>query len=181
MHVARPKIFEPTIRLYDRPVHPEFFRIVAEKTIRRKEYEVSLAITSAGHLIHWTDGGRTLVEVVNAAIRELPRSALVSRSLSDPSKDPLTLPNDDVYRHSSRFEEVSPEFFDAFAKEFSRNPESNGLMFRFDFSGRLTLGGISYIGVAARARELKVRAVHTFPDDAALLKTETVFRVRRDG
>ena len=180
MPVARPKLFEPKICLYDKPVHPEFFRIVAEKTIRRKEYEVSLSITSAGHRICWIDERRILTEVISANITELPMSTVAVRSLFDPSRKLLTLPDQDFYRNSSRIETVPTDFFGAFEQEFARNLEPKGLIYRFGFSGRMTLGGISYIGVDSRARSLKIRTVHTFPDDAVLLKTESVFLLDRD-
>lgn len=182
MAITRPKIFEPSIRVYERPVHPEFFRIVASKQIRRKEYEVSLAITNVGHVVHWSDGKKTLTEILSANVCELPESEILLRSLTDGNPQSLVLPENSLYAglYSSRscFEDVSPEFFGEFEKEFIQNGESSGLLYRFGFTGRMNLGGFSYIGVDSRIRQLKVRAVHTFPDDCVLLKTETVISMK---
>jgi len=39
----------------------------------------------------------------------------------------------------------------------------------------MALGGISLVQVEARARAFRVRAVHTFPDDYAVVKVESRF------
>ena len=174
--IARPKIFEPSIRIYDRPIHSEFFRTVASKTMSRTEYELSYSITTTGHVLCWRAGERTITEVLSTNLGELPGATLLLQSLKEKKGSEIALPEDARYRSRCRIEEVPPEFFGEFEREFLRDPETNGLLFRFGFSGRMTLGGVSYIGVDSRARELKVRAVHTFPDDAVFLRTETVFR-----
>lgn len=176
MSLTRPKIFEPTLRLYNRPIHPEFFRIVAAKTLRRKEYEVELTITGAGHVVSWHGGGRTLVEVVVANHLELPGKPVFSRSLAEPSDEPAVFSENDFYRNVSRFEDVPPDFFQRLEKEFLQSPEPNGLLYRFGFSGRMNLGGIAYLGFESFARQVKVRSIHTFPDDGVFLKTESVIR-----
>ena len=177
MEITRPKIFEPTLRLYDRPVHPEFFRILASRTIRRSEYELSISITTAGHILLWSSGDRILVEVLNTTIRELPGNPLIRHLLEDGGGEDLILEDDsarECYKNTSTIEEVPPEFLGDFEREFVNNLEPDGLLFRFGLSGRMTLGGISYIGMDLRNRDLKVRAVHTFPDDGVFLRTETV-------
>lgn len=178
MSITRPKIFEPSIRLYERPVHPEFFRIVATKTILRKEYSVALSITSVGHVIDWTDGRQTLSEVLSTNRRELPSSAIAFRSLREFSPQTIALSEKTFYQNSSRIEEVPPEFFGTFERELIRHLEPDGLLYRFGFSGRMALGGVGYIGVESRAHALTIRSIHTFPDDVALLRTES--RIRLD-
>lgn len=176
MSITRPKIFDPTILLYDRPVHPEFFRIVASKSIVRDCYEVSLSITDTGHLLYWSDGNIMLTEVLNTNRRELPSPSLFCGSLNDRLENPLNFEQDVFYHHSSWIEEVSSDFFHVFEKEFLGQIEPEGLLYRFGFSGRVNLGGISYIALESRHREIRIRAIHTFPDDSAFLRTDTVFQ-----
>ena len=45
----------------------------------------------------------------------------------------------------------------------------------FESSGRFGLGALSYINLESRDRSLKVQAFHTFPDDYAIVKSQSVF------
>jgi hypothetical protein len=51
------------------------------------------------------------------------------------------------------------------------------MLHRFDPSGRMDLGAISYVYVETRNRSLLVQAFHTFPDDYAIVKSQSVFEV----
>ena len=47
----------------------------------------------------------------------------------------------------------------------------------FDSSGRMALGALSYINFEARNRSLLVQAFHTFPDDYAIVKSQSLFQL----
>ena len=51
----------------------------------------------------------------------------------------------------------------------------DGLLHCFESSGRFGLGALSYINLESRDRSLKVQAFHTFPDDYAIVKSQSVF------
>lgn len=177
MPFARPKIFEPTLRIYDRPVHPEFFRIVATQRLDRERYGISSALTTAGHVLTWTDGERMLCEVVDTNFRELPEPLVLDPILNERPKTPVTVPKNAFYGNVSQIIEVPPMFFHDMEKELLRDTETDGLLYRFGYSGRMNLGGVSYLGVESRSRSIRIRAVHTFPDDGVLIKTETKIRL----
>ena len=44
-------------------------------------------------------------------------------------------------------------------------------------SGRMAMGALSYIHVETRSRRLLVQAFHTFPDDYAIVKSQSVFQL----
>jgi hypothetical protein len=48
---------------------------------------------------------------------------------------------------------------------------------RFEPSGRIGMGAMSYINVQSRDRSLLVQALHTFPDDFAIVKSQSMFRL----
>ena len=48
----------------------------------------------------------------------------------------------------------------------------------FDSSGRIAIGGLSFIHIDSRLKSLRVQAIHTFPDDLALVKTESTFSLQ---
>ncbi|HCA50021.1 MAG TPA: DUF2617 domain-containing protein, partial [Planctomycetaceae bacterium] len=47
----------------------------------------------------------------------------------------------------------------------------------FDNSGRMATGAMSYINLETRQNSLLVQAFHTFPDDLAIIKSQSVFSV----
>jgi hypothetical protein len=55
--------------------------------------------------------------------------------------------------------------------------QRRGMLHRFESSGRMILGAVSYINFEARDRSLLIQAFHTFPDDYAVLKSESLFQL----
>ena len=74
-------------------------------------------------------------------------------------------------------EPVDADLFWAFQDELLRDGERQGLLHRFDSGGRIALGAISYVNVEARNRSLLVQAFHTFPDDYAIVKSQSIFQI----
>ncbi|RMF86875.1 MAG: DUF2617 domain-containing protein, partial [Planctomycetota bacterium] len=52
-----------------------------------------------------------------------------------------------------------------------------GLYCEFGSSGRMPCGAVSFIYTETRSKHLLIQAFHTFPDDFALVKSETVIRL----
>jgi hypothetical protein len=82
-------------------------------------------------------------------------------------------------RYQTRFqlEPVAPEVFWTFQQELSNEGVRHGMLHRFDASGRMALGALSYLNVETRNRSLRVQAFHTFPDDYAIVKSQSLFEV----
>ena len=55
------------------------------------------------------------------------------------------------------------------------NSPTEGLLHNFDASGRMALGALSYISIETRQRSMLIQAIHTFPDDYAIVKVESLF------
>jgi len=53
-----------TLLLYQRPPHPEFFRILGTEKIVRRAYEADVWLIEGGHVITFTSGKSTLAEVI---------------------------------------------------------------------------------------------------------------------
>ena len=178
MLTVRPKVAELVFRLYGRPLHPELFEVYASRTIRRGKYEAKIDITSAGHVVCWRYAGLTLTEVATAANHPLPeRRRLLSAKLRGQRNDRVVCRGGVNYQVSFQLEPVDPEVFWLFQQELAKDGEHQGLMHRFDSSGRIALGALSYINIESRDRRLLVQAFHTFPDDYAIVKSQSVFQL----
>jgi len=175
---VRPKVAELVFQLYGRGLHPELFEVFGSRTVRRGDYEATVQITSAGHLVTWRYQGLTLTEVAASAHHPLPqRRRLLSYRLKGERSDHISCRGGVRYQVSFQLEPVEPEVFWTFNNELSLDGLRNGLIHKFNSSGRMALGAVSYINVETRNRSLLVQAFHTFPDDYAIVKSQSLFEI----
>ena len=175
---VRPKVAELVFQLYGRALHPELFEIYSSHTVKRGDYEATLAITSAGHVVTWRYQGLTLTEVAASAQHPLPQKRrLLSYRLKGERTDRMELRGGCNYEVSFQLEPVDPEVFWTFQQELALDGVRQGLVHRFESSGRMALGAISYINAETRNRSLLVQAFHTFPDDYAIVKSQSLFEI----
>jgi hypothetical protein len=175
---VRPKVAELSFQLFGRALHPELFEVHKTRNVERGEFSARLDITSAGHVITWRYRGLTLTEVATSAQHPLPeRRRLLSYRLKGQRSDRVECRGGIVYHTSFQLEPVAPEVFWTFQEELAHDSERQGLMHTFDSSGRIALGAISYIYPETRTRSLLIQAFHTFPDDCAIVKSQSVFEL----
>lgn len=175
---VRPKIAELIFQLYGRPLHPELFEVYETRTIKRGDYNAKVQITSAGHLVTWNREGLTLTEVATSASHPLPQKRrLMSYRLTGERNDRVECRGGVKYHVSFQLEPVDPKIFWTFQQELVRDSEREGMLHVFRSSGRVAMGAMSYINVQARNRSLIVQAFHTFPDDCAIVKSQSLIEL----
>ncbi len=178
MLTVRPKVAELVFQLYGRPLHPELFEVYCTRTIQRGDYKVKIDVTSAGHVVTWRYAGLTLTEVAASAQHPLPeRRRLLSYRLRGQRSDRVDCRGGVCYQVSFQLEQVEPEVFWTFQEELSQDGQEKGLLHKFDASGRMALGALSYINAESRNRSLLIQAFHTFPDDYAIVKSQSLFEI----
>jgi len=159
-------------------LHPELFVVHASRVVQRGQYEARVDITSAGHVVTWRYGGMTLTEVAASAQHPLPeRRRLLSYRLKGRRSDRVECRGGVSYFVDFQLEPVDPELFWIFQEELAFDGERQGMLHKFDSSGRIAMGALSYINLEARNHTLTVQAFHTFPDDYAIVKSQSVFRL----
>jgi hypothetical protein len=170
---VRPKVAELSFQLFGRALHPELFEVHKSRTVERGEFKARLEITTAGHVITWRYRGLTLTEVAASAQHPLPeRRRLLSYRLKGQRSDRVECRGGIVYHTNFSLEPVAPEVFWTFQEELSQGGERQGLVHVFDSSG-----AVSHIYAETRTRSLLIQAFHTFPDDCAIVKCQSVFEL----
>lgn len=178
MLTVRPKVAELVFQLYGRALHPELFETYQTRVVSRGKYEVRINITSAGHVITWRHDGLILTEVAASAHHPLPqRRRLMSYRLRGERTDQVECRGGARYQVSFQLETVPPEIFWTFQQELVNNSEREGMLHMFESSGRVAMGALSYINLETRNHSLKVQAFHTFPDDCAVVKSQSLFEL----
>ena len=174
MLTVRPRVAELVFQLYGRALHPELFEVFDSRTISRGNYHAKIDITSAGHVVTWRYGGLTLTEVAASAQHPLPQTRRLMRySLKGQRSDHMDCRGGIRYEMNFQLEPVQPEVFWTFQEELAADGKRKGLFHKFDASGRMAMGAVSYINVVLRTREMLIQAFHTFPDDYAIVKSQS--------
>jgi hypothetical protein len=163
-------------QLYGRSLHPELFEVQRTRQVERGKYTATAQITTAGHVVTWQYDGLTLTEVAASAHHPLPqRRRLMSHKLKGTCSDQLECRGGVTYQVNFSLEPVERETFWTYQKELTDAAANEGLLHCFEPNGRLGLGAISYVNLESRDRTFKVNAFHTFPDDYAIVKIQSVF------
>ena len=175
---VRPKVAQLSFQLYGRSLHPELFAVYKTRTIERNGYQARIQITSAGHVVTWQYDGITLTEVAASAQHPLPqRRRLLKHPLEGERKDEMTCRGGVKYRVNFGLETVDPMVFSTIQNELSHSRGNHGILHNFHASGRIAMGAVSFINVESRNRSLLIQAIHTFPDDFALVRSESCFEL----
>ncbi len=173
---VRPKVAELVFQLYGRVLHPELFEVCATRSIDRGGYSATISITDAGHLVTWRKDGLTLTEVATSLAQPLPQKRrLLSHRIAGERSDRMECRGGASYQTCFQLETVEQEVFWSFQQELVVEGSKRGLLHRFESGGRLALGALSWINVETRPRSLLVQTYHTFPDDLAIVKSQSLF------
>ena len=177
MLVVRPKIADLNFILFGRPIHPELFNACAQRKIERENYSLDLNITSDGHLIVFQHGELTLAEVSAGNLHPLPQKRmLMNHSMKGVQQDKLMFRDRIDYQCEFQREKVAAKTVLAIQQQLP-DVECEGLIHRFQSSGRIAFGAISYIDIQAYCKHVQIRSFHTFPDTCSIIKSCSVFRV----
>lgn len=171
---VRPKVAELAFHVFSRSLHPELYTIHKSRIVERSEYLAQIDITNCGHVITWNAGGVILCEVATSAHQPLPkRRCLLSKPLKGSRTERAKCRGGITYRSHFQLEPVEPALFQMVQKQLGSGP-TEGLLHTFD-SGRIAMGALSYVNVETRRHSMLVQAIHTFPDDYAIVKVESLF------
>ena len=179
MPVVRPKVTDLRFQLFGRALHPELFEVVQSRVVERGPYRAKIDITNAGHVVALETDNFTMTEVAAAANQPLPaRRQLMTHKIRGERCDQIAFRDKVDYQVSFQLEPVNPEIFWTFQQELTQESERRGMLHVFDGRSRVSLGAISYINLETRSGSLMVQAFHTFPDDFAIVKSQTLFRFK---
>lgn len=172
----RPKVAELVFQVFGRPLHPELFETVASRRVLRDHYEATIAITQCGHVVTWRCGDTYLSEVATSAAHPLPqRRRLVIERLRGERCESIALSRGVRYETSFQLERLPAEVFWQVQEGLADDGARRGLFFSFAAPSRIAVAALSFVNFESRARSLLVHTFHTFPDELALVKTQSLF------
>lgn len=172
---VRPRVAELVFRLYDKPLHPELFDVLASRTVKRDGYTLSVRLTRTGHVLEWTQGRVHLGEATATTEMELPETG---RRLGHPFESNwcgrLNFAGEVRYQVSSQLEVLAAEQFRYVHEELALEGSRKGMLFHCRAENRLNLSPLGIVIVQTVRSGLSITAFHTFPDEFALIKTQSL-------
>lgn len=173
--IVRPRVGDLIFQLYGRPLHPELFDILAERKVRREDYELTLRITRTGHVITWENNDVLLTEVAAAADQELPeKRRLLSYKLRGEHSGNLTCAHGIRYQTTFQVETLQPGIFLQIHEEILADGEKRGLIHNFMPSHRVSIAPLGLIAVETRFNCLFLSTFHTFPEEYTVVKSQSL-------
>jgi hypothetical protein len=175
---ARPDVGTLVFRLFSRSVHPELFDVYAHLAVRQGSYSAALYICDAGHVVAFHHNGKTLCEVTTSADRPLPHNRQVlGRRLKGHRDESVEHDGGILYHVSFQVEQLDAEVFMQCHEELLMDAARSRMSHSFAPTSRLAPAPLSVIQTEERPHSLLVHAFHTFPDNRAVVKTQSLFEV----
>ena len=175
---VRPDVSEFSLSIFGRSVHPELFVIQERTSIAHDGFIANIALTNAGHVLQLNSAQHVVTEVVAPHKQPLPqRQCLFDKKLRGSRDESLCLPNGVGYQLSFQVERVDPEIYLRLHEEFSVDCGKATLGHMFAPPNRLAPAAISYLQVDLFPHSLLIHAFHTFPENCAVVKTQTLIEL----
>lgn len=144
------------------------------RALKRDGYTLSVRLTQTGHVLAWSDGRVHLEEVTVTADAELPESGRRLAHRFDAGQRGHSVFGGVRYQVSSQLEVLPPEQFLHMHEELAIDGAKKGLVFHCKSGNRLGLSPLGVVIVTALPGGLSTTAFHTFPDEFALIKTQSL-------
>lgn len=177
--IYRPCVTDLTFQVFDWPVHPELIETMLVRSFARDGYTLKLHLTPAGHLVEWRRGNLTLVEVLADQSRPLPEHRQLFAHRVGGERSERHSPNSSVsYQTCFQLERLPAEVFFHQHDEIRHDGEKTGVFHLLRPLDRLGLSPMSYVDLQARPNSLIIHVYHTYPEEYAIVKTQTLIEIQ---
>lgn len=163
--------------LYDRPLHPELFRIYSDHRVEQGKYHANIWIVGLGHLVTVTKNGRTLTELICRDSEVLPTRGVLTRFRLKGERDQDRRVDGWCYMASTQIETMDEALYKSVHVDLIRHSAKRGWFYQYENWGDGELAPFSYIDHEARDSEFHIHAFHAFPAERTIVKTQTIFEI----
>lgn len=165
------------LRTFERPIHPELFESTVQSTLTFGGNRARLRVGHTGHLLEFQTDEATITEVATTRHEDLPlHRKLIERRLIGYRTHMLDLASV-RYHCSYQLEHVPLEVYLQLHREFETDAQNATLSLTIPGSSPQSPECISLLKCDVLQEGLVVHAFHTFPDNAAVLRTQTLFEL----
>jgi len=173
---GRSRVADLTFQVYTRAIHPEWFAVRQHGRVGQDGWEADVRIIEGGHAVSFRAGQVRVTEVLAGPETHLPDLGLLFHSPIRRERSTTLRPAGALdYQTCFEVERVDPEVFAHLSDEMALDASRGRLFHRFAPANRMAPAPISHIHIEARVRGLLIHAFHTFPDERAIVRTQSLF------
>lgn len=174
----RSRAAELSIHVFGRAVSPEWFSVRGHRRVSLTGWEADVRIVEGGHVIVWGTGGVRISEVVAGPETLLPETGRLFHATAKRERSVRLAPDSRVeYQTCIEAERLDAEVFAHLSEELTLDATPGDLVVRFRPANRMAPASISRIHIEARSRGLSIQAFHTFPDERAIVRVQSLFEI----
>ncbi|MBX9678108.1 MAG: DUF2617 family protein [Gemmataceae bacterium] len=172
--LARPPIADLVLQVHGRTLHPEFFDVLSTHRLRREGFDLAVRITRSGHVLTIENERMIATEVVDVE-GPLPSDRLLwNARLRGEHGGTIRLWDDRTYRVNFQVETLTPAAFRHVHDEILTDACREGILHHFSPNRRLSFAPLAYVKFDSKPGCLFVSTFHTFPDEHAIVKTQSL-------
>lgn len=176
---GRSRVADLAFQVFGRTMHPDWFSVRSHRRIIQNLWEADIRIVEGGHAVIFKSGSVRLSEVLAGPETSLPEPGLLFHSPVRHERSASLHPGSGlVYQCCFEVERVDPEIFAHLCDEMTLDPKRNRLFHRFNPSNRMAPAPLSDIRIDARVKGLSIQTFHTFPEECAIVRTQSLFEPR---
>lgn len=175
------RIADLTFQVFGRVVHPDWFAVRSHCRLSQAAWEADVRIIEGGHAIVWRSGRIRVTEILSGPETLLPPGNLLFQSTIRHEKTVSLKPGFGTeYQACFEVDRTDPEVFAHINDELALDATKGGLFHSFAPSNRLAAAPISHLRFEVKPSWLQIQAFHTFPDERAVVRTQSLLEVRSD-
>ncbi len=172
------RVADLSFQVFQRNLHPEWFATRAFRRIEHQRWGADLRIIEGGHAVLFRSGSICIAEVLSGPEAALPETGRLFHSHLRHERSTRLRPGGSIeYQSCLEVERVDHEIFRHLCEEMTLDTSREALIHRFRSTNRLAPPPISHIHIDVRAGGLAIQAFHTFPDERAIVRTQSLFEL----
>ena len=171
---------ELTLCLFERPVHPELFNIYASRRFFQGDYETIIWVTGCSHVVSVFMNGACMTELICSPDQLLPRRGLAEKLAFRGEKTHERDWSAGLgYMVNFQVENMSGNLYRKAISDLKKMGKRRGMLVNYPQWGSGDLAPLSYVDYEARVEELYVHTFHALPEQRTILKTQSLFQLRK--
>ena len=175
---GRARVSDRTFQVYERALHPEWFSVRAHARHALGPWQADVRIVDGGHVVVFGSGGVRLTQVLRGPETHLPPAGLLLDSTIRQERTTVLRPGGvAVYQVCLEVERVDAEVFHHLCEEMTLDAGPGRLIYTYPGSDRMAPRPLSHLCVERLARGLSVQTFHSFPDERAVFRSQSLFEV----
>jgi hypothetical protein len=175
---GRSRVADLTFHVFNRALHPDWFTTRDFRRVEQLGWEADLRIIDGGHAAVFRSGSIRLTEILSGPDTGLPEAGVLFHSQLRRERSTILRPGGTIeYQSCLEVEKVDLEIFRHLSEEIRLDASRDQLFHHFRSSNRLAPAPISHVFITARVNTLSIQSFHTFPDECAIVRTQSLFEL----